>query len=528
MGMYEGDLRNQIVSPKKSTVARRSVLYSNHTNINDGFLTGFEAPQQIQKVALNSGVAIIKPLSHLRRNVAYFAFALSIAMALGVTFLFQRTQRLTIDNDSGKLLQSLRDSLQKEIQNDGEHFAEITLPDPEPAKAEAVLSYKVKSSEGVDTILTKIGVNKEEKSKALSALSFLGNLKLGANIEVLKEKTGEILSLRFNRADSSSVSLNKTELGGFQAVLKESGSVKKSQRVYSAMITGSFNEAVKRAGVPSYIVNDFVDLFDKRVDFQKDLEKGDSFAVLLEETDKELQKSSKSKSTNKYNSSEPKILAATITAEGKPYYAVRHVGADSKVSYVDEKGRGEEKGLLKYPVQFTRISSVFSNSRFHPVLKRGRPHNGVDFAAPYGTIVRTVGDGLVVEARYHPENGNFVRIKHNDRYTTEYLHLSKIGPGIRQGARVTQGQVIGNVGSTGLSTGAHLHFGMFDSGRYINPMNNQVLTVIAQNKKDVVPQKYINNVIAMLKDAQESAIDIRQKQLALISNSDGLVADIKG
>lgn len=136
--------------------------------------------------------------------------------------------------------------------------------------------------------------------------------------------------------------------------------------------------------------------------------------------------------------------------------------------YYDLEGRPMKKSFLKAPVKYSRISSHYNLKRFHPVLKRTRPHLGTDYAAPHGTEIYAVGDGVVVEAAYGRGNGNFVKIKHNDTYQTQYLHMSKFAAGIRKGVHVRQGQVIGYVGSTGLATGPHVCFRFWMNGKQVN------------------------------------------------------------
>jgi murein DD-endopeptidase MepM/ murein hydrolase activator NlpD len=143
---------------------------------------------------------------------------------------------------------------------------------------------------------------------------------------------------------------------------------------------------------------------------------------------------------------------------------------DSIMDYYDQDGKSLRKAFLKAPLRFSRISSKFSNSRLHPVLKIRRPHHGVDYAAPVGTPVVSIGDGVIVKKQYDGGSGHMVRIKHNSVYSTAYLHLSKYGPGIQTGAYVKQGDVIGYVGSTGLSTGPHLDFRFYKNGDAVDPL----------------------------------------------------------
>ncbi|HEX6890436.1 MAG TPA: M23 family metallopeptidase, partial [Chryseolinea sp.] len=140
------------------------------------------------------------------------------------------------------------------------------------------------------------------------------------------------------------------------------------------------------------------------------------------------------------------------------------------IDYFDDEGKSLRKALLKYPIEFTRISSRYTMNRFHPVQKRWKAHLGTDFAAPTGTPIRSVGDGIIDEAQYKSNNGNYVKIRHNGTYTTQYLHMSRIAEGVRAGTRVKQGQTIGYVGSTGLATGPHLCYRFWKNGVQVDAL----------------------------------------------------------
>jgi murein DD-endopeptidase MepM/ murein hydrolase activator NlpD len=168
-----------------------------------------------------------------------------------------------------------------------------------------------------------------------------------------------------------------------------------------------------------------------------------------------------------------KILGAYFKHRNKEFFAIPFM-QDSIYQFFDENGQSLRKEFLRTPIEFARISSRYSSSRLHPVLKIRRPHRGVDYAAPTGTPIRTVGDGQVIEAAYTRSNGNYIKIRHNSVYTTMYLHMSRFGKGIKRGVQVKQGQVIGFVGKTGLATGSHLHFSFFMNGSYVNPLTIEV------------------------------------------------------
>ena len=156
----------------------------------------------------------------------------------------------------------------------------------------------------------------------------------------------------------------------------------------------------------------------------------------------------------------------------KEYYAFRFE-QNGEIGYYDEKGEGMKRPFLKAPLKFSRITSGFSLRRFHPVQKRWKAHLGTDYGAPTGTPIMTVGDGIVMEARYSQFNGNYVKIKHNSTYQTAYLHMSKIGQGMRPGVKVKQGDIIGYVGSTGLATGPHVCYRFWKNGQQIDPRSEK-------------------------------------------------------
>jgi murein DD-endopeptidase MepM/ murein hydrolase activator NlpD len=226
---------------------------------------------------------------------------------------------------------------------------------------------------------------------------------------------------------------------------------------YSGIIRSSLWNAMKEDGKnPSLILN-LSDVFAWVIDFYG-IQQGDRFKVIYDELIVE---------------DEPMgigiIHAAWFEHSGRPYFAFRYE-QDSIMQYFDHEGVSLRREFLKAPLQFSRISSHFSHSRLHPILRRHRPHHGVDYAAPAGTPVRTIGDGTVLEARYAGGAGNMVKIRHNSTYTTVYMHLRGFSKGIRAGARVNQGDLIGYVGSTGLSTGPHLDFRVYKNGTPVNPL----------------------------------------------------------
>lgn len=228
-------------------------------------------------------------------------------------------------------------------------------------------------------------------------------------------------------------------------------------RAASGKITSSLWNAVIAAGASPNLAVELSEIYAWSIDFYA-IQPGDNFTVFYEELVVDNEQIGMGN-----------ISSARFNHAGKDIYAFRFI-QDGAVDYFDETGMSLRKAFLKAPLKFSRISSRFSNSRLHPVLRIRRPHHGVDYAAPKGTPVHTVGSGTVTDVKYAGGAGRMVKIKHNATYSTAYLHLSGYGPGIKAGARVSQGQVIGYVGSTGLSTGPHLDFRFYKNGTPVDPL----------------------------------------------------------
>ena len=233
--------------------------------------------------------------------------------------------------------------------------------------------------------------------------------------------------------------------------------------VVSASIDSSLYEAIRGAGEEPQLVQRLVDVFQWDVDFFR-LQDGDSFSMVVEK---------------KYSGSDlvgyGPILAARFVHDGREFEAFRFESG-GRAGYYTRNGTPVRKQFLKAPLKFTRITSGFTKRRFHPVLKKMRPHYGVDYGAPSGTPVMSTADGVVVYAGFDRGEGKHIRIKHNSRTETWYLHLSRFRGGIRKGTRVEQGDVIGYVGTTGLSTAPHLDYRVRESGSWLNPLNLRSIT----------------------------------------------------
>lgn len=221
----------------------------------------------------------------------------------------------------------------------------------------------------------------------------------------------------------------------------------------------SFYLAGMRAGIPAGILADVYDLLAFEMDFERDVRAGQKFHVLYEENF--------SAGTHVDNGH---VLAVSFDALRGNVKMYRFKKSDGSIGYYDEKGNGAIKSLKRTPINNAKVTSSFQTRRKHPVLGFTRAHKGVDFRAPTGTPIPAAGAGRVIKRGYNRGHGNFVRIRHNGSFETLYAHMSKFAKGVNVGTTVRQGQIIGYSGSTGLSTGPHLHYEIIKDGRHVNPL----------------------------------------------------------
>ena len=251
----------------------------------------------------------------------------------------------------------------------------------------------------------------------------------------------------------------------YEVKISEAGGVIETS-LYETMVGSGFDQRLALA---------VAEVFAWQVDFAADIRSGDSFKVIHED---------------RYLDGEyampGRILAARFINDGETFNGYLFEGPNTKLGYYDEKGKSLQKIFLKSPLQYKYISSGYSGARLNPITKKVSPHRGIDYAANTGTPAVSVGDGTVTQAGWNGYYGLSVTIRHNDTYTTRYGHFSALPKGIRKGARVKQGQVVGFVGSTGLSTGPHLHYEMHKFGSYVNPFRVEVPPTDDINEQDRV------------------------------------------
>ncbi len=329
----------------------------------------------------------------------------------------------------------------------------------------------VKPRQNLSHILTDHGLslrdvhNLNEKSKNVFDVR---KIRSGQAYAVFYSKKDSLSSPQYFVYEEDPKSYVVFNLQGDYCVTRGQNPVEWRQREVKGQVESSLWVAMQSCNTSPQLAVVLSHIFGWSIDFFG-LQKQDEFRVIYEQEyvdDKPLQNFH--------------VLAASFRASDSTYYAIPFV-QDGEELYYNEHGNSLEGAFLKAPLDFYRISSRFSNSRYHPVLRRYRAHHGVDYAAPTGTPVYAIGSGKVIAKAYQAGGGgNYVKIKHNSVYVSTYMHLSRFAKGLKVGDRVQQKQVIGYVGSTGLSTGPHLDFRVHENGRPINP-----LTIKSQPKKPI-------------------------------------------
>lgn len=353
----------------------------------------------------------------------------------------------------------------KQIEKELSKQQEVTKPEPIMLFNIQIDSFKVvpgqvRSGQNLSDILMSNGIpmTRVDEISKKSILTF----------DVRKMKVNNPYYFFMSKKDPSKVEYFIYEINPVDYVVYQ---LKDSIRIYrekkpivtqiktaSGVINSSLWNTMKEQALNPVLAMDLSEIYAWTIDFFG-IKKGDKFRVVYEENfvfGKSI--------------GIGRIFAAQFVHANENFYAFRFT-QNNEESYFDDKGKSLKKAFLKAPLKFSRISSVFSSHRFHPVLKIYRPHFGVDYAAPTGTPVMSIGEGTVIAKAYQPAGGgNYLKIKHNSVYTTSYMHLSGFGPGIANGVRVHQGQVIGYVGSTGLASGPHLDFRVFLNGDPVDPL----------------------------------------------------------
>lgn len=345
-----------------------------------------------------------------------------------------------------------------------EHLTDASLDLPE-VPVEEEFPYQIKPRSTFFNALKDLNVSPviiQEIVEATKNVYNLGRIQSGIRFQLNFSPLvdSELVSLQFYFSPLEKLLIEKKNSQWMARKITEDVTIETV--TFSGIVTSSLWESAVGAGMDPDLISELADIFGWEVDFAREVQVNDKWRLSVE------QKKVKNKSVG-WGS----ILAAEYINVGKVHQAALFRKNGENLGYFTPKGESLRKVFLKSPIRYGRITSGFKRRRFHPVLQIYRAHRGVDYGAPTGTPVRSVGDGTVIFAARSGGGGNVIKIRHNSIYQTAYKHLNGYARGIRSGARVQQGQVIGYVGSTGLSTGPHLHFEFYQSGNYIDPLGKK-------------------------------------------------------
>lgn len=338
-------------------------------------------------------------------------------------------------------------------------------PAPEPPVAPVEkLAGIVRPGDTMDEVLAALDIAPAQSSQILrvAALAYnIHRLRAGNHVEVQREVDGPIRSFRYQIDLERDLFVEQS--GGLWSAVVRRRQIRKVVEQIAGVIENSLFLALSDLGEEDALAVELAEIFRWDIDFHSDIQAGDSFKVLVE-------KHYAGAKFIRYGT----IYGAEFRNGRRRLEAIRFEDPTGHADYYSAEGKSLRKAFLRSPFRFNpRISSRFTHARFHPILKRSRPHLGVDYAAPTGTPVLASADGVVRFAGYRGGYGRFVELGHAGQLVTTYAHLSSFAAGISPGRRVKQGQVIGRVGSTGLATGPHLDYRVIKAGRFVDPLKLQ-------------------------------------------------------
>ena len=323
------------------------------------------------------------------------------------------------------------------------------------------VNYRIQEGDTFEKILNKINISKNEKRKILKKvlkLKLMNNLKKNHKIsfKIDKKEPVKVLEFSIQISKTKSIQFIKNNISDEFDTIEIEKNLKQILAYKEAEITSSLYSSAIEVGVQPNVIIDFARIYGFQIDFQRDIWKNDSFQIVYETF---VDQNGKILETGN-------IIYSNLVLQGNenPLYIFK---VNNDYDHFDNFGKSIRKSLMKTPINGARLSSSFG-MRKHPISGFNKMHQGTDFAAPMGTPIMASGDGKIVRARWCGGGGNCVKIKHNSTYSTVYAHMSKFGRNIKEGKRVKQGEIIGYVGSTGMSTGPHLHYVVIENGKKIN------------------------------------------------------------
>lgn len=359
-----------------------------------------------------------------------------------------------------------------QIENGADDTQETAATEPAKKEPEAPAVAKnpnhkevvVSKGDTLSTLFEKVGLPAATVHDVLASdkqAKQFSRLKHGQVLQFELSPEGQLKQLHSKVSDLESISLSKTGKG--YAFNREITKPNVRTAYAHGVINSSLSQSTQHAGLSHSMTMDMASVFGYDIDFAQDIRHGDEFDVIYEQ-----------KVVNGKTVGTGSILSARFTNRGKIYTAIRYTNKQGNSNYYTAEGNSMRKAFIRTPVDFARISSLFSMGRKHPILNKIRAHQGVDYAAPRGTPIKATGDGKVLLAGRRGGYGNTVIIQHGDTYRTLYGHMQGFAKGIQTGSSVKQGQVIGYIGTTGLSTGPHLHYEFQVNGVHVDPLGQKL------------------------------------------------------
>ncbi|MCB9942821.1 MAG: peptidoglycan DD-metalloendopeptidase family protein [Geminicoccaceae bacterium] len=361
--------------------------------------------------------------------------------------------------------------------------------------------YIVRQGDTLMNILLRAGIPRAEAHEAVNSLQGVYDprrLRVGQHLDLELQRAAEqpdgtkLAVLSINLDFSNDLRLARAPQGGFDVETAERQLVHQTIAA-SSVIEDSLYVAARRAGVSDEALMELIRLFSWDVDFQHDVHAGDAFSIAYDEV----------ATPDGEQHRVDKLEYASLTIQGRNLEAYRFRDSRGIVGYYDSTGRSLRKWLMRTPVDGARLSSGFGKRR-HPILGYTRMHKGVDFAAPKGTPIYAAGDGVITKIGRNGGYGNFIQIRHNKEYSTAYGHMNGFAKNLKKGSRVKQGEAIGYVGSTGRSTGPHLHYEVLENGIQINPMKVKKQVITRLEGSDLTAfKKRVAQVIALMEESRK-------------------------
>jgi murein DD-endopeptidase MepM/ murein hydrolase activator NlpD len=361
------------------------------------------------------------------------------------------------------------------------------------------LNLKVERGDSFTTLLTDAGVPTDEAKSVAESIKSIFNprrLTAGTQVSLQIDKTAQgeriIRSMSLPMSKISKIEVSRAADDSFNVKRIDEPTVKKLAHV-GGRINNSLYQTGIEAGLPPSMINEIINAYSYDIDFQREIKKGNNMSVLFERME----------TKDGVVAGNGNLVYAELELADRRLKIYRYTGKDGSSDFYNEKGESIRKALLRTPINGARISSGFG-MRNHPIMGYSKMHKGVDFAAPIGTPIYAAGDGIVEMAAVKGGYGNYLKIKHNDRYSSAYAHLSRFASGVTPGKRVKQGQIVAYVGNTGASTGPHLHYEILQAGTQINPANVKFKTGNVLTGKELLAFKStIQKVDAKLASIQQ-------------------------